>query len=32
VVEILEEQALTGNELFTGYSLQGLYGRRVRTG
>ena len=29
---VLTEQALTGNELFTGYSLQGFDGRRIRAG
>ena len=28
---VLDEQALTGNEMFTGYSLQTFDGRRVRT-
>ncbi|HEY7724320.1 MAG TPA: hypothetical protein VH880_03245, partial [Anaeromyxobacteraceae bacterium] len=28
----LDEQALTGNELFTGFSLQRFDGRRVRAG
>lgn len=29
---VLKEQALTGNELFTGYSLKGFDGRRIRAG
>lgn len=31
-LEVLKEQALTGNELFAGYSLRGFDGRRLRAG
>lgn len=31
-LEVLAEQALTGNELFAGFSLRGFDGRRIRVG
>ena len=31
-LEVLNEQAVTGNELFAGYSLRGFDGRRIETG